>query len=254
MQCSESVVDVFGCIVEKRTADTPLLWRFFIWSDPIYINRSRFGSGGVAVSLSSALPSPCSVQRTLRLANMRTVRYWYSAKCPATGCSESAWKKAGKCRATSLEHAQAKLQHHLNKSSLHYMPKLGAEQMAQDHHWDVHDTDEEDVGGGTADAAPSEARSRRSRSPARTRSPVPIGSRRTHQRNVLAIGPPGGQSSSRSDDDRRQQMEYCRVISAVESSIRAARRAERLSRSAAVAFAAEAIQLETALEALQRIA
>ena len=53
--------------------------------------------------------------------------------------------------------------------------------------------------------------------------------------------------SSRTDNDRQQETMYRRIFISVESSIRAARHAQRLSLSAADAFDREAISLEQAL-------
>ena len=165
-----------------------------------------------------------------------------------------------KCRAKSQEESVERLKHHLHASKLHYLTKPDAEEMAQAHDWEVHDTDEEDVPPGldppSFTSAPAELRLRRPRPRSITRdghlTPSPARSgRHRRNRNLIAIG--ASAYSSRSDDDRHQEMEYRREITAVESSIRAARHAERLSESASKAFAREAATLETALDALQRL-
>ena len=151
----------------------------------------------------------------------------------------------------------AKLKHHLHASKLHYMPKAEAEEMAEAHEWETHDTDEEDVPdpppGLTlrSDRSGASLAYRRSRSRSLGTSPDRGGSRRRSQpRNLLAIGAPI--LSSRSDSDRRCETEYRRVIVSIEAALRAARHAQRLSLSAADAFGDEAATLERSLEEMMR--
>ena len=130
------------------------------------------------------------------------------------------------------------------------MTKHDATEMSLAHEWAWHDDiDEEDEVDNATNGVPSEARTRQSRSRGRSRSRAPIGSRGPTSRNVLALGLIEGQSASSFDGDRRQEMQ--RVYPAVESCIRAARHAERLSRSAAVAFSAEASQLKIVFESMR---
>jgi len=149
-----------------------------------------------------------------------------------------------------------KLKHHLHMSKLHYMLKPAAAELAEAHEWEYHDSEEEEIqappGLGPLSGrsgAPLALRHSGShpRSP-RSRSVSSVRPRR--DRNLLAIG---AAYSSRSGTDRLQETEYRRVIIAVESSIRAARHAERLSASASEAFNLEARKLETALETLQQL-
>ena len=150
-----------------------------------------------------------------------------------------------------------KLKHHLHMSKLHYMKKEQAEEMAEAHVWDTHDSDEEDVPDGPpgltsrfASSGDSLA-SRRSRSRSLAHSPHRDGRRRrSSTRNMLAIGPP--MLSSRSDSDRSAESEYRRVIVSIEASIRATRHAQRLSQSAAAAFDREAMVLERSLDEMLR--
>ena len=172
-----------------------------------------------------------------------------------------------KCRGKSEGESVERLKHHLHASKLHYLTRLEAEEIAEAHEWQFHDTDEADVPDvppgwppglvppSPSSGAPLALRRSRSRSITRdghlTPSPARSGLQRRN-RNLLAIG--ASTFSTRTDDGRREEMEYRRVITAVESSIRAARHAERLSDAAAQAFAREAGKLEIALDALQRIA
>ena len=149
------------------------------------------------------------------------------------------------------------MKHHLHASKLHYMTKADAEEMAEAHEWETHDSDEEDVPdpppGLTSRSVTSGASlaSRRSRSRSLAQSPDRGGSRRRSQtRNLLAITAPI--LSSRSDSDRRMETEYRRVIVSIEASLRATRHAQRLSLSAADAFGTEAMALERSLEEMMR--
>ena len=56
--------------------------------------------------------------------------YYYSPKCPATGCTEASWKRMNKCRGKSMAESVERLKHHLHASTLHYMDTVGAEEMA----------------------------------------------------------------------------------------------------------------------------
>lgn len=151
----------------------------------------------------------------------------------------------------------AKLKHHLHASKLHYMKKDEAEEMAEAHAWDTHESDEEVVPDGPpgltsrfASSGESLA-SRRSRSRSLAHSPIrDERRRRSSTRNMLAIGPP--MLSSRSDSDRSAESEYRLVILSIEASIRATRHAERLSQSAAAAFDREAMVLERSLDEMMR--
>ena len=151
----------------------------------------------------------------------------------------------------------AKLKHHLHASKLHYMSKADADEMAEAHEWETHDSEEEDVPdpppGLTlrSDRSGASLAYRRSRSRSLAMSPDRGGSRRRSQsRNLLAIGPPI--LSSRSDSDRRMDPEYRRVIVSIEVALRAARHAQRLSLSAADAFGDEATTLEHSLHEMMR--
>ena len=186
----------------------------------------------------------------------------YSPKCPAAGCSEAAWKRLNKCRGRSKEESVEKLKHHLHASKLHYMGKAEAEEMAESYDgWEYHDSDEEDVPPGldapavTSGAPLTECRHRsstpahqgpisvrRSRSAPQTPTPPRGGRRRRHSsRPALADAEVAGTALSGPEDA------LVRVFISVESSIRAARHAQRLSLSAADAFDREAITLERAL-------
>ena len=163
-----------------------------------------------------------------------------------------------------------KLKHHLHASKLHYMNRPDADEMAEAYDgWLHHDTDEEDVPPGldppsvNSGAPLSLVRSRsltptgrgpitlrRSRSAPKTPSP-PRGGRRRKHSTRLAIA--DSELSSRTDNDRQQETMYRRVFISVESSIRAARHAQRLSLSAADAFDREAMTLERALADLQQV-
>ena len=149
------------------------------------------------------------------------------------------------------------MKHHLHASKLHYMSKPDAEEMAEAHEWETHDSEEEDVPdpppGLTlrSDTSGASLAYRRSRSRSLALSPDRGGSRRRSQtRNLLAIGPPI--LSSRSDSDRRMETEYRRVIVSIEASLRATRHAQRLSLSAAAAFETEAMALERSLDEMLR--
>ena len=156
-----------------------------------------------------------------------------------------------------------KLKHHLHASKLHYMGKPEAEELAESYDgWLYHDTDEEDVPPGldapsvNSGAPLTECRYRsltparqgpialrRSRSAPQTPSPPREGRRRRHSsRPALADAEVAGTALSSGTDDA-----LVRVFISVESSIRAARHAQRLSLSAADAFDREAITLERAL-------
>ena len=210
------------------------------------INRSNVGSASVVLCRSPTIPSDSRNQRSLRLTTMigrRPVTWSYSPKCPATGCSEAAWKRLNKCRGRSKEESVEKLKHHLHASKLHYMGKAEAEEMAESYDgWEYHDSDEEDVPPGldppsvNSGAPLSLVRSRsltpagrgpitlrRSRSAPKTPSP-PRGGRRRKHSTRLAIA--DSELSSRTDNDRQQETMYRRVFISVESSIRAARRAQ----------------------------
>ena len=149
------------------------------------------------------------------------------------------------------------MKHHLHASKLHYMTKLDAEEMAEAHEWETHDSDEEDVPdpppGLTSRSVTSGASLayRRSRSRSLALSPDRGGSRRrSHIRNMLAITAPI--LSSRSDSDRRMETEYRRVIVSIEVALRATRHAQRLSISAADAFGDEAATLQQSLDEMMR--
>ena len=166
-----------------------------------------------------------------------------------------------------------KLKHHLHASKLHYMSKSDADEMAESYEgWTHHDTDEEDVPPGldappVNSGAPLTACRHRSLTPARqgpitlrrsrpapkTPSPLREGRPRRHStRPALADAEVADDVfSSRADNARQQATMYRRIYISVESSIRAARHAERLSLSAADAFNREAMTLERALDALQ---
>ena len=155
-----------------------------------------------------------------------------------------------------------KLKHHLHASKLHYMGKAEAEEMAESYDgWEYHDSDEEDVPPGldapavTSGAPLTECRHRsstpahqgpisvrRSRSAPQTPTP-PRGGRRRRQgsRPALADAEVAGTALSGPEDA------LVRVFISVESSIRAARHAQRLRLSAADAFNREALTLERAL-------
>ena len=137
------------------------------------------------------------------------------------------------------------------------MKKAQAEEMAEAHVWDTHDSDEEDVPdpppGLTSRSVTSGASfaSRRSRSRSLALSPDRGGSRRRSQtRNTLAITAPI--LSSRSDSDRRMEIEHRRVIVSIEASRRATRHAQRLSLPVAAAFETEAMALERSLDEMSR--
>ena len=156
----------------------------------------------------------------------------------------------------------AKLKHHLHASKLHYMKKDEAEEMAEAHVWDRHDSDEEDVPDGPpgltsrfASSGESLA-SRRSRSRSLAASPARNERRRrSSTRNMLTIEQPLSEPalSSRSDSDRSAESEYRLMVCSIEASIRATRHAERLSQSAASAFDREATILERSLDTLMRL-
>ena len=150
-----------------------------------------------------------------------------------------------------------KLKHHLHFSKLHYMSKLEADEMAESYDgWLQHDTDEEDVPPGldapsVNNGAPLDRiTNRRSRSAPQTPSPPPEGRRRRHNPRLALEDNAVPVWSSRTPNDRHQETLYRRIYIAIESSIRAARHAERLSMSAADAFDREAKTLERALDAL----
>ena len=168
-----------------------------------------------------------------------------------------------KRRSKSMAESVEKLKHHLHASKLHYMSKADADELVEAYDgWLHHDTDEEDVPPGLAPPSVSSgaplaacrSRSssagrgpitlRRSRSAPKTPSP-PRGGRRRKHSTRLAIA--DSELSSRTDNDRQQETMYRRVFISVESSIRAARHAQRLSLSAADAFDREAMTLERAL-------
>ena len=187
----------------------------------------------------------------------------YSPKCPGVGCSEAACKRVNKCRGRSKEESVEKLKHHLHASKLHYMEKLDAEELAESYDgWVRHDTDEEDVPPGldapavTSGAPLTECR-RRASTPAR---PGPISVRRSRSAPQTPTPPRGGRQRRHSSRPALADAENAatafssgpddalvRVFISVESSIRAARHAQRLSLSAADAFDREAITLERAL-------
>ena len=141
-------------------------------------------------------------------------------------------------------------------SKLHYMLKPAAAELAEAHEWEYHDSEEEVFEeppglGPRSDRSGAPLALRHAGShPRSSRSRSVSSLRPRRDRNLLAIG---AAYSSRSDNDRLQETEYRRVIIAVESSIRAARHAERLSQSASEAFAREAAKLETALGVLQQL-
>ena len=141
-----------------------------------------------------------------------------------------------------------KLKHHLYASKLHYMGKPEAEELAESYDgWVYHDSDEEDVPPGldapaVTSGAPLTESGRRSRSKPQTPTPPRGGRRRRHgSRPALADAEVAGTALSGPEDA------LVRVFISVESSIRAARHAQRLSLSAADAFDREAISLERAL-------
>ena len=230
---------------------------------------------------SSTFPPHSRKQRSLRLTIMigrRPVTYYYSPKCPAAGCSEAAWKRLNKCRGKSKEESVEKLKHHLHASKLHYMTKPDAEALAESYDgWQQHDTDEEDVPPGldappVNSGAPLAACRHRSLTPARaapktsvftlrrsrpkTPSPRREGRRRRHGIPIALADMAVADSVATSfiDNDQPSILSATtvrRMFVSVQSSILAARHAERLSLSAADAFNREASTLECSLDALE---
>ena len=65
--------------------------------------------------------------------------------------------------------------------------------------------------------------------------------------NLLAIAPIGVRARTEDEANRQRQAEFDKRLSIIESGRRSLRHAERISASAAVAFATEALELENAL-------
>ena len=192
------------------------------------------------------------------------VRYYYAKECPgADQCSATAWKKCKKYVGHSVEAARNFMIRHLTMSGLHQWDKDRAIAAADEQDWAYHDepsSDEEPL-----EEPKDEPESpRRSRSPRRSPCPRPRSPRRTILRdrrssassaNLLAIAPIGSRAPapSRDDVERQRQAEFNRVLATIESVGRSLRHAERLNHSAAVAFANEAADLESAIMVLKAI-
>ena len=187
-------------------------------------------------------------------------RYYYAVKWPAPAeCSDASWTRCKKCNAPSIAEAKGRLVRHLAKSSNHNWEKEAAIAAADALLWAHHDESDEEAKSEVKEeqesAPPSPLREpspRRERSPRRRRSTPSCGSRATVSvsSNFLAIAPIGGRARSEDDGYRQRQAEFNKRLASIEAAVRAARHAERLSSSAAVAFATEAFVLESALMVL----
>ena len=179
--------------------------------------------------------------------------WYFRPQCPFhDDCSKTAWKRADAC-STSFEGVRGKVRRHLENSSLHrgitgddidsIIGDIDIQEYVEEDHG-VYGRD--DIGTHSTAPKPKAAPRTRLASMALTNSPQDVSTvvAETIRQMPLVPRPSSTVASLRGD--------LFMACEQVERAAKAARQAERLSRSAAEAFANEASSLDVALATLRR--